>query len=226
LGEAYAESNLSPLDTGAAQRNLNNLGAVLAIARWLGLRRVLDFGGGDGLLVRMLRDRELEARVMDRHAQPTYALGFGQPSPERPDLVTAFEVLEHFVNPREELGALFDPQPPALLISTDAWNGQGLDWPYLAPETGQHVFFYSKRALADLSAREGYRLIRAGGYWLFLRRNMFPLWRERIERVLLSSRLRDIRNAWAVTRGTPGIMLDHDQLAGNIRAGADKQPRR
>ena len=226
LDEAYAESNLSPLDTGAAQRNLNNLGAVLALTRWLGLVRVLDHGGGDGLLVRLLRDRGLDAFVRDRHARPKYAMGFGQPGATRPDLVTAFEVLEHFVNPREELRALFDPQPRALLVSTDAWDGQGPDWWYLAPDTGQHAFFYTRRALSDLAAREGYRLMRVGGYWLFLRRGTFPRWRERIARTLLSSRLRGLRNAWAVTRGTPGIMRDHDSLAAALRGrDADGAPR-
>jgi hypothetical protein len=220
LDEAYAESNLSPLDTGAAQRNLNNLGAVLALARWLGLRRMCDHGGGDGLLVRLLRDRGLDAHVLDRHARPKYAMGFGQPHTdhERPDLVTAFEVLEHFVTPREELRALFDPKPAALLVSTDAWEGQGPDWWYLAPDTGQHVFFFTRRALAELAAREGYGLLRVGGYWLFLRRGAFPRWRERVARTLLSSRLRSLRNAWAVTRDTPGVMLDHDSLAAALRA--------
>jgi hypothetical protein len=221
LDEAYARSNLSALDTGAAQRNLNNLGAVLALARWLGLERVVDHGGGDGLLVRLLRDRGLAAHVRDRHARPKYAMGFGEPGAERPDLVTAFEVLEHFVNPREELRALFDPQPALLLVSTDTWDGQGPDWWYLAPETGQHVFFYTRRALADVAARERYRLMRVGGYWLFLRRSAFPRWRERVARALLSSRLRGLRNAWAVTRATPGIMRDHEDLAAALRAGQD-----
>jgi Methyltransferase domain len=222
LDEAYADSNLSPLDTGAAQRNLNNLGAVLALARWLGLTRILDHGGGDGLLVRMLRDRGLDGHVLDRHARPKYAMGFGQAGPEAPELVTAFEVLEHFVHPKDELRQLFDGRPSALLISTDAWEGQGPGWWYLAPDTGQHVFFYSRRALAQVAAEQGFQLLRVGGYWLFLRHGCFAAWRVRAARQLLSSRLRRLRNAWAVTRATPGVMHDHDRLAAAIRAaGAD-----
>lgn len=231
LDEAYAASNLSALDTGAAQRNVNNLGSVLALARWLGLARVVDHGGGDGLLVRMLRDRGLDAYVLDRHASPRYAMGYGQPPVDRADLVTAFEVLEHFVEPREELRALFGPRPAALLVSTDVWEGQGAGWWYLAPDTGQHVFFYSRKALAEIAAREDYRLMRVGGQWLFLRRGAFPRWRERVARTLLGGGLRGLRNAWAITRATPGVWRDHEQLAAGMRAGsssnggADGQPR-
>ena len=55
LESAY-QHNLAELDTGAAQRNLTNLGATAMVARVLGLRNIVDFGGGDGLLCRLLRD--------------------------------------------------------------------------------------------------------------------------------------------------------------------------
>jgi hypothetical protein len=242
LDEAYAEGNLSRLDTGAAQRNLDNLGAVLVLARVLGLQQVVDHGGGDGLLVRLLRDRLLQARVFDRHAQPRYAAGFAVEGTSLgrgadmgtgtgtgtgqtwPQLVLAFEVLEHFAQPATDLDALFDTQPLALLVSTDAWAGQGPDWWYLAPDTGQHVFFYSRRALAQIAAQRGYRLLRTGGYWLFLRQGSFSRWRAVLARRLLSRSLRRLRNAWAVTRPTPGIWRDHEQLAAERRASAGSPP--
>lgn len=217
LDEAYAEGNLASLDTGSAQRNLNNLGAVLALVRCLGLRSGLDFGGGDGLLVRMLRDRGFDAHVVDRHAKPRYAMGYGQPDIAPSDLVTAFEVVEHFVEPARELRALMAAQPAAVLISTDIWQGQGPPWWYLAPETGQHVFFYTRQALEACAAEAGYSLQRVGGYWLMLRRGRFPPWRARLGRLLLSSKLRRLRTAWAVTRTTPGVMCDHEALAAELR---------
>lgn len=220
LDEAYAEGNLSILDTGAAQRNLDNLGAVLALSRLLKLKRVVDHGGGDGLLTRLLRDRQIDAHVYDRHATARYAAGFDHPSFDRADIVLAFEVLEHFPNPAKDLRALFDPRPPVLLVSTDTWEGQGADWWYLAPDTGQHVFFYSRKALTQMAAREGYRLARTGGYWLFLRQGAFPRWREALARRVLSRGFRGLRNAWAVTRATPGIWQDHECLAAEIRGNA------
>jgi len=216
LDEAYAQSNLSRLDTGAAQRNFDNLGAVLVLARTLGARRILDHGGGHGLLTRLLRDRGLDAYVHDRHSTPSYAPGFNQPPFTQPDLMLAFEVLEHFAEPAQDLRALFDAKPPALLISTDAWEGQGPDWPYLAPSTGQHVFLYSRQALEQIAKREGYRLMRVGGYWLFLRHGAYPRWREKLVRRLLSRGLKGLRNVWAATRDTPGIQRDHDHLVAQV----------
>lgn len=223
LDEAYGAGNLSRLDTGAAQRNLDNLGAVLMLARLLGLRRVIDHGGSDGLLTRMLRDRDIDARVYDRHAEPRYAAGFDLREPEATapaDLVLAFEVVEHFAHPSQDLRALFAPQPHALLVSTDVWERQGPHWWYLAPDTGQHVFFYSRRALGQVAEREGYRLLRVGGYWLFLRQAAFPRWRAALASRLLTRSLRRLRNAWAVTRPTPGLWRDHEALSAQRREPA------
>lgn len=223
LDEAYGAGNLSRLDTGAAQRNLDNLGAVLLLARVLGLHRVIDHGGSDGLLTRMLRDRGVDAHVFDRHAEPRYAAGFdlSEPAAAAPaDLVLAFEVVEHFAHPAQDLHALFAPQPRALLVSTDVWERQGPQWWYLAPDTGQHVFFYSRRALGQVAEREGYRLVRVGGYWLFLRPGAFPRWRATLARRLMTRGLRRLRTAWAVTRPTPGVTRDHEDLAAQQRASA------
>src|SRR5690349_10770988 len=92
LEQAYRANNLSNLDTGAAQRNLHNLAACWSIAKLLRLRNVLDVGGGDGLLCRLLRDYELNCFVRDKYASPTYAQGFDEPDFAQPDMIVAFEV--------------------------------------------------------------------------------------------------------------------------------------
>jgi hypothetical protein len=45
LCDAYAQSNLSDLDTGAAQRVLGNHAFVLVAAKIFRLQTILDFGG-------------------------------------------------------------------------------------------------------------------------------------------------------------------------------------
>ena len=107
LKRAYTQSNLAISDTGAAQRVLVNHAFVLAAAKVFGLRTVLDFGGGDGLLCRLLRDRGFEAYTLDDYAKPTYARLFESDLWREYDLITAFEVLEHMENPRIFSGSSF-----------------------------------------------------------------------------------------------------------------------
>jgi hypothetical protein len=166
LEDAYRHS-LAALDTGAAQRNLDNLAASYAICQILALRNVLDFGGGDGLLCRLLRDYGINCFVEDKYAPPTYALAFTAADFDTPELLLAFEVLEHFQNPQVDLKSIFDRRPRAILASTQIYRGQGSDWWYLTPETGQHLFFYSDVALREIAQSYGYRLIYHGSYLLF-----------------------------------------------------------
>ncbi|WP_126172653.1 class I SAM-dependent methyltransferase [Altericroceibacterium xinjiangense] len=167
LDEAYANSNLARIDTGAAQRNLTNLSAVYTWARISGTRTIFDFGGGDGLLCRLLRDYGLDARMEDRYAVAGYAQGVPTERPRRPVLYTAFEVLEHFAHPQTDLEALFAARPESLLVTTAFYEGQGPDWWYLAPASGQHVFFYSKDAMRLIGKRFGYSVRFLGKYTLF-----------------------------------------------------------
>ena len=176
LDEAYASrkedsagsnDNLNSLDVGAAQRNLFNMAATLGVAQAMALRTAVDVGGGDGLLCRLLRDYGLDAYVSDRYAQASYALGFDHAPFDRPDLITAFEVWEHFANPQADIAGMFAGDPKAVFVTTQVYAGEGDDWWYLIPETGHHVFFYSEKAFALIAERYRYRLLRSGGYTLF-----------------------------------------------------------
>jgi hypothetical protein len=209
LEEAYSQ-NLSNLDTGAAQRNLRNLAACFAVARVLGLQRLLDIGGGDGLLCRLLRDRGLNCYVRDKYARPTYAQGFDEPDFERPEMVMGFEVFEHLPQPAAELQAFFASGPQAVLISTELHTGQGPDWPYLAPESGQHVFFYSPQALALVAQQQGYTLLLSGEFSLFLKPGAGRAWQVALLKLLLKRRLCRLVAAWLMLGATPGVTADHE----------------
>ncbi|MGK6318264.1 class I SAM-dependent methyltransferase [Sphingomonas sp. DT-204] len=168
VGDGHA-NNLSNLDTGAAQRDLTVSSAAIATAWLLKLKNVIDVGGGDGLTCRFMRDHGLNAYVRDRYAEPTYAQGFTEPDFETPDLVTAFEVLEHLPNPAEDLLDIFGLGPAAVLIGTRVYQGEGPDWDYLSPESGQHVFFYSPRGFEHIAERFGYHVDIVNNYILFVK---------------------------------------------------------
>lgn len=180
LPEAYEKGNLVEIDTGAFQRNLQNLAASFLIAKLIGAKSIFDFGGGDGLLCRMLRDYGLNVFVSDKFAQNTYAKGFDANETQKPNLILAFEVFEHFADPYFDLNEIFELNPKAVLATTGIYKNQPSDWWYLTPATGQHVFFYSETSLRNLASTYGYRLIRTGkflpmsGYLLFTKsRNPF-----------------------------------------------------
>lgn len=209
LDEAYVENNLSNLDTGAAQRNLQNLAACWSIAKLLGVRDVLDVGGGDGLLCRLLRDHELNCFVRDRYARPTYAQGFQNPDFAKPELIVAFEVLEHYPQPRSDLQELFEQQPKAVVASTGIYSNQNEDWWYLAPESGQHVFFYSRMALEQVAQQYGYELLISGGYLLFLEPGALSGMKRALARFMLKSDARRLTKALLAMRSTGGVWKDH-----------------
>jgi hypothetical protein len=144
----------------------------------MGVHTILDFGGGDGLLCRLLRDRGLDAYTNDEFSVPSYAQPFVGSLENNYDLVTAFEVFEHFPNPRKSLDHLFQCQPRFLLASTELYKGNDSDWWYLAPNTGQHVFFYSEAALRWIAVRHDY-------YYYAINRNHL-LAKTRISRLQLS----------------------------------------
>src|SRR5580704_16061491 len=81
LAEAYSDA-APPLDPGAVQRCLNNVALTLVVSRILRCCRMLDYGGGAGLLCRLLRDAGRDAYWFDRYAFPAYAAGFAAASTE------------------------------------------------------------------------------------------------------------------------------------------------
>jgi methyltransferase family protein len=185
LDEAY-RNNLSYLDTGAAQRNLTNLAVCFFISKLYKLNDIIDFGGGEGLLCRLLRDYGLNCFVKDKYATVTYAQGFTEPNFKNPDLVIAFEVLEHFSCPRRDLDNLFCLNPKVLFVSTGIYADQQRDWWYLAPESGQHVFFYSKKALRMIADKYGYVLVTKADFILFVRPTLISNAKSALTKMILN----------------------------------------
>jgi len=157
LEQAYA-SAINDVDTGLLARNQLNARRVImtlcALGRLNG--RVVDHAGGYGILVRLLRDVGVDARWRDKYCDNLLARGFEADDREA-DLLTAFEVFEHFEHPLRELRALLE-QASAVLISTELVDENAPpqpDWWYLGSEHGQHIGFFRSRTLAWMAGKLG-----------------------------------------------------------------------
>lgn len=208
LDESYNRS-LSCLDTGVAQRNLHNLAACYVVSKLFKVKNAIDIGGGEGLLCRFLRDYGINCFVKDKYANPTFAQGFTEPDFNTPDLVIAFEVLEHFPNPKSDLDALFNLNSNILLASTAIYTNEQEGWWYLSPENGQHVFFYSKKALNLIANRYGYKLVMSGGLILFAKNDALTPVKAVLAKLLLNKYACRIVRSLVVLLPTPGIWEDH-----------------
>lgn len=208
LKEAY-EINLSTLDTGAAQRTLHNLSICFFIAKIFNIHNAIDFGGGDGLLCRLLRDYGINCYVVDKYALTVYAQGFTQPNFIKPDLITGFEVWEHLIQPGEELEQFFEPKPKILIISTQIYSRQGHGWWYISPETGQHIFFYSKEAIKQVSDKYGYKTVIRSGYAVFIRQDLVSIVKVILVNIIFLSKIRHVLRAILCFIPARYVLIDH-----------------
>lgn len=120
--------------------------------------RILDYGGGAGLLAERLREQGFRAETYDPFSE------FIQLPAGRFDLVTCFEVMEHVPRPRETVAAMVGllKDEGAILFSTlvqpKDFARVGLGWWYAAPRNG-HISLYTTAALARLFGEVGMKVV-------------------------------------------------------------------
>jgi hypothetical protein len=187
-----------PTDTSAARRAERCKIVIFwlwKLFRMSSSDQLLDWGGGDGLLVRMLRDEGIDAYRYDTYTKNSYALGFDGDPDKSYSMVTAFEVWEHFVDARAEVDQLFARQPKVLLLSTSLYDGQDQSWSYI--ESGRHVFFWSRTALKQVAETYGYRPVIGRSQVLFYRPHLLGPIRRRMVRAFMSLKGMTIKQiAW------------------------------
>ena len=156
LKEAYSSAIIDS-DTGIISRNtvLSKITAIVCLLFLGKTSRVLDYGGGYGILTRMLRDIGVDCYWSDKYAKNLFARGFEGKSGARFDVVTAFELFEHLENPLDEVDKILkEYKPKMLLFSTMLHNGNpSKDWWYFVPEGGQHITLYTKKSIGILAKK-------------------------------------------------------------------------
>ncbi len=153
LNEAYRQP-IGDLDTWQIERSLYSAVLVESVLPLLNQSqgRVVDFGAGYGMLVRLLRNRGIEAYWFDQFTDNLFAKEYCWDG-GCADLVSCFEVVEHFLNPREEFERILSIGDAVLfstlLISNPPPSPN--QWDYYAFEGGQHIALYSIDTLRYLA---------------------------------------------------------------------------
>jgi Methyltransferase domain len=158
LERAY-EQPIGKTDVGIISRNMTLADKASAVISMLfdSRGRFLDWGGGYGILVRLMRDRGFDFYWRDPFCENLSARGFEWIEGSRAEGVTAFEVLEHLLRPVDDVARMAEVSDN-LLVSTqvlpEPTPAPG-DWWYYALEGGQHVSLYSHRSLAVMAGQLG-----------------------------------------------------------------------
>ena len=160
LQESYS-SVIAMTDIGLVARNLS----LQNITTWIIKKyfnykaKFIDFAGGYGLFVRLMRDKGLDFYRQDFYCENYFAQYFDvtdQNIKDKFELLTAFEVFEHLVNPFEEIEKMFD-YSDSIFFSTELQPQLKMesieDWRYFAKETGQHVAFYNIKSLEIIAEK-------------------------------------------------------------------------
>jgi hypothetical protein len=181
LGEAYSEAIVQS-DVGLVGRNI---GLVQPARMVIGVffdsaGRFVDYGGGYGLFVRLMRDAGFDFRRYDRYCPNLFAKGLDvvPDENERFDLLTAFEVFEHLVDPVKELD-LMVAMSSNILFTTRLIPMRNpprpKDWWYYAVDGGQHITLYTRESLSSLAKKKGLNFYSVGELHLLTKETLSPL---------------------------------------------------
>lgn len=167
LQEAYAET-ITGSDLGLVQRNIRLAGIIETLIRvFIGSRGpFLDYAGGYGLFVRLMRDRGLDFRWHDRFCGNIFARGFeGTITPGSSyRLLTALEVFEHLADPPAEIQQMLSLSRTILFTTQLVPRScpQPEQWWYYGLEHGQHISFFTRKSLEVLARTHNLHLASNG----------------------------------------------------------------
>ncbi len=160
LDEAY-KSAIGLLDIGLLSRNIRLREEIKPILNLIDTKlngKFLDYGGGFGVFVRLMRDSGFDFFLFDRYCDNLFAKLFElkDTSCNTFNALTSFEVFEHLPDPISEIDEMWklsdtiifttELQPDIKFKSTN-------DWWYFAPIGGQHLSFYHIKTLQELAAK-------------------------------------------------------------------------
>jgi hypothetical protein len=175
LDESYRDVHLSA-DTGMVARTWQMAQTTSLLLSLAGVGpnvQGMDWGGGNGLFCRMMRDQAYNFVSDDKYAEPFYSRGFTRQSAgiNRSDIITSFELFEHLPDPGAELKQVLAFEPKLWIFSTQLYENQDSSWRYFGPDLGRHVFFYSSMGLHKFADENGFEFLRGRDMHMLIRRS-------------------------------------------------------
>lgn len=159
LQEAY-KNPINRTDTGILSRNIYDakITSCIIYSFFPQNKKYLDYGGGYGILTRLMRDIGFDFYWYDPYTQNLFAQGFEYSrNGDEIDVITSFESFEHFVQPLDVLEKIFAISHNIIFstILLPKPVPKPDDWWYYGLEHGQHVSFYSEKTLQTIAKKFG-----------------------------------------------------------------------
>jgi len=209
LAEAYT-SVINASDTGIMHRNtfFSILTTNVIYYLFNHNKTFLDYAADFGIFVRLMRDNGFNFKWQGKYATNLLARGFEHNNEEEVELVTAFEVFEHFTNPLNELEEILKTSKN-ILFSTELLPKTIPDpknWWYFGLNHGQHVSFYSKKTLQYLANKHGLNYYTNGSsLHLFTNKNI----NSTLFKLLIANKISYILYIWPRINLHSKIWEDH-----------------
>ncbi len=169
LSEAYSESiNLS--DTGYLHRNivLSKSASVILTLLFDPKGKFLDYAGGYGVFVRLMRDVGFDFYWQDKYTQNLFSRVF-EWNGEKVEAITTFESFEHFENPIGEIEKMLSISKN-IIFTTEILTEpvpQPNEWWYFGLDHGQHISIYSEKTLNYIANSFDLKYIHHGSFHIF-----------------------------------------------------------
>lgn len=179
LEEAYSEA-ITESDIGLVSRN-NMLALITRSVIQCCFNpegNFLDYAGGYGLFVRLMRDAGYDFHLYDRYCDNLFAQGFAATASGSFHLVTAFEVVEHMRNPLDEMEQILACSPNVLFTTEVLPVPPPLPghWWYFGLNHGQHISFFTSASLETMARKLSLNHYTNGkSIHLFTKKKLSPL---------------------------------------------------
>lgn len=166
LEESYSTA-ITKSDLGLVNRNIHLSKIAKSLITFFFNRngRFLDYAGGYGLFVRLMRDLGFDFRWNDKYCQNIFAFHFESYEEDNLyEILTAFEVLEHLNDPINELDHMlrFSRNILFTTVLVPEPSPKPCEWWYYGLGHGQHISFFTYQTLEIMARKFSLNLVSDG----------------------------------------------------------------